>query len=151
MPSVFRVSDAPPTVRVVCADTVDTPVVDDVSVTEQLPVPPAVVHGFGVPSVPGPLSFVKLICVPSGAGTNPPPEPSFTFTCAVNVCVAPIRFVPFGVIEMFASTNVFTASPPLGATPSVCTVNGADPPTDNVEVACPVTFPAVGEVNVIVH
>ena len=33
----------------------------------QEPVPPAVVHGFDVVNEPGPLSIVKLICVPSGA------------------------------------------------------------------------------------
>ena len=55
-----------------------------------------------------------------------------------------------GVIWMFASTNVFTASPEFGATPSVATVIG-DPLTESVEVACPVTLPAVGELKVIVH
>ena len=73
--------------------------VDDVC-----PVPPAVVHGFGDVNEPGPpLSIVKLICVPSGALTKP--EPSLTFTCAVNVWVCPTRLTPFGVIEMFASTT----------------------------------------------
>ena len=81
----------------------------------QLPVPPAVVHGFGVVNAPGPVSIVKLICVPSGAFWKPP-VPVFTLTCAVNACVAPTRFVAVGgVIWMFASTNVLTASPELGA------------------------------------
>ena len=52
---------------------------------------------------------------------------------------------------MFASTNVFTASPEFGAIPSVSTVNGAEPATDNVDDACAVTFPAEFDVNVIVH
>ena len=60
-------------------------------------------------------------------------------------------FAVAGVIWMFASTNVLTASPEFGATPSVCTVNGAEPPTDSVEDACAVTFPAVLELITIVH
>ena len=83
-PSVFRVSETPATDTVVCADTVVTPVSAEVSVIVQEPVPPPVVHGFGVVKLPGPESIVKLICVPSGAFTKP--VPSFTFTCAVNVC-----------------------------------------------------------------
>src|SRR5262249_58232399 len=109
-----------------------------------------VVHGCGVVKWRGPLSIVKLIDVPSGAFVNPP-EPSFTLTCAVNVCDCPTRFVPFGVIETFASTNVLTASSELPPVPSVCTVNGADPATDNVADAWPVTLPALGEEKLIVH
>ena len=45
---------------------------------------------------------MKLIDVPSGAFTRPPPL--FTLTCAVNVCVVPTGFAPFGVMLMFAST-----------------------------------------------
>src|SRR5262249_20739719 len=112
-PLVLRVRGTPPTVTVVCADTVEIPVVDEVSVIVQEPVPPAVVHGFGVVNEPGPLSSVKLIDVPSGAGTNP--EPTFTFTCPVNVCVVPTGFVPFGVIEMFASTTVSDSHAPSEA------------------------------------
>src|ERR1043165_1747625 len=52
---------------------------------------------------------------------------------------------------MFASTNVFTASALFGATPSVSTLNGAEPLTDRVEDACAVTLPAVLDVKVIVH
>src|SRR5262249_40548563 len=103
--SVSRVSPTPRTETVVCAETVVTPVVADVSVIVHEPEPPAVVHGFGVPSVPGPESLLKLIEVPSGAFTKPAPEPSFTSTCAVNVCVWPTRFVPFGEIEIRASTT----------------------------------------------
>ncbi len=86
----------------------------------QLPVPPAVVHGFAVVNEPGPQSIVKLICVPFGAFTKPP-VPVFTFTCAVKTWLTPTGFVAVcGVIWMFASTNVLTASPEFGATPSVC-------------------------------
>src|SRR5262249_11897538 len=82
-PFVLRVNETPPTLTVVWADTVVTPVTADDNVIWQLPVPPAVVHGFADVNAPGPLSIVKLIWVPSGAFTNP--VPSFTFTCAVNV------------------------------------------------------------------
>src|SRR5262245_13899094 len=103
VPSVFLVSVTPATVTVVCADTTVAPVWLDVSVIWQEPVPPAVVHGFGVVNEPGPLSIVKLICVPSGAFVNP--LPLFTFTCAVKTWFWPTRFVPFGWIWMFASTT----------------------------------------------
>src|SRR6266536_3826521 len=49
---------------------------------------------------------------------------------------------------MFASTNVLTALPEFGATPSVSTVNGAEPLTEPVQEACPVTVPGVCEVKV---
>ena len=61
----------------------------EVRLIVQQPVPPAVVHGFAVVNAPGPLSFVKLICVPSGAFTKPLPSPAFMFTCAVKVWVCP--------------------------------------------------------------
>ena len=54
-----------------CALTTVVPVVAELSVIVQLPVPPAVVHGFGEVKLPGPLSIVKLICVPSGAFWKP--------------------------------------------------------------------------------
>jgi hypothetical protein len=150
-PSVFRVNETPPTASVACALTVATPVTAELNVTWHEPVPPAVVHGFADVNAPGPLSFVKLICVPFGALTKPLPSPAFTFTCAVNVCESPTRFTPFGVIWIFASTNVFTASPEFGDTPSVATVNAAEPATDNVDDACPVTLPAALDVKTIVH
>ena len=109
------------------------PGTSDVRVAVQLPVPPAVVHGLPL-SVPGPDAIEKLICVPSGAGTKPPPLPRFTSTWPVKVWVAPTGFVPFGVIEMRASTNVFTASPEFPFWPSVATVSGK-PPTWSVAVA----------------
>src|SRR5712691_10641475 len=52
---------------------------------------------------------------------------------------------------MFASTNVLTALPPFGATPSVSTLKFAEPFTESVEDACAVTLPGVGEAKVIVH
>src|SRR5262249_35066045 len=80
--SVLRVSGRRLTDSVVCALTVVVPAVEETSVIVQLPVPPEVVHGFGVVKPPGPLSIVKLIDVPSGAFTNP--LPLFTVTCAVK-------------------------------------------------------------------
>src|SRR5262249_51197381 len=105
-PSVFRVSMMPPTFTFVWAPTTVRPVLLELSVIWQLPLPSEVWHGFGDVNVPGPpLSIVKLICVPSGAGTKPTPSPLSTFTCAVNVCVCPTRLVAFdGEIWMFAST-----------------------------------------------
>ena len=105
VPSVFRVSETPPTDSVVCALTVVTPVTADVRSIVQFPlafVEQDVADTFPFDSVPGPESIVKLTSAPT-AGTNP--VPSFTFTCAVNVCVAPTRFTPFGLIWMFASTT----------------------------------------------
>ena len=55
-----------------------------------------------------------------------------------------------GVIWMFASTNVLTASPVLPPVPFVSVVTVA-PPIVRLAEACPVTFPAVPEVKVIVH
>src|SRR5262245_65199746 len=109
----------------------------------QLPVPPDVTHGFGVVKPPGPLSIVKLIAVPFGAFTKLP-LPVFTLTCAVNTCGRPTGLVPFGVIWMFASTNVLTASAEFGATPLVDTEIGT-PLTVTVATACPATSPAVCE------
>ena len=54
-------------------------------------------------NVPGPLSIVKLICVASGAGTNP--VPVLTLTCAMKVWFRPTGSVPPGAIWMFASTT----------------------------------------------
>src|SRR5262249_54911090 len=104
VPFVSRVSVIPLTETVVCALTVVVPAVDETSVIWQLPVPPAVVHGFGVVKLPGPLSIVKLIDVPFGALTNPPPL--FTVTCAVKTCGEPTSFVAVaGVIAIRATTG----------------------------------------------
>src|SRR4051794_40477816 len=150
-PLVVRVTVRPPSEVVTLAETTVVPTVDDVSVTVQLPVAPTVVHGFVVVNEPGPLTLVKLIDVPAGAFTKPAPLPSFTLTCAVNTLSVPIGFVSVcGVIWMFASTKVLTASTELPARPLVWTVM-ATPPTESDEVACAVTLPAVGEVKVIVH
>ena len=72
-PFVSRVSETPATETVVCALTVETPVVGDVMVVWQLPVPPAVVHcagGFGVLVAPLLSTVVNVITVPSGALTG---------------------------------------------------------------------------------
>ena len=67
------------------------------------PVPPEVMHGLAEVKEPGPV-FEKKIAVPSGAFTEP--VPSLMFTCAVNVCGWPTRFVAvWGVIWMLASTT----------------------------------------------
>ena len=101
-------------------------------------------------SAPGPESIVKVTSLPGG-GARTPPLPSFTFTCAVNVCVWPIGFVAVGgLIWMFASTNVLTASTEFAAGAVRRDVTVA-PPIDSVAEACAVTLPAVGEVKVIVH
>ena len=118
----------------------------------QLPVAPTVVHGFAVVNEPGPLSFVKLIDVPSGAFTKPLPSPAFTFTCAVKTWSVPTGFESvIGVIWMFASTNVLTASTELPARPLVWTVNAHSRRSTASRSREPVTLPAVGEMNVIVH
>ena len=94
---------------------------------------------------------MKLIDVPAGAFTKPAPS------AVVHVDVRRehvrradrVRAVR-GVIWMFASTNVLTASTELPVWPLVWTVIGT-PPIESVDVACAVTLPAVGEVKVIVH
>ena len=128
------------------ATTVVTPVTAEMRVIVQLPVPPTVVHGFADVNAPGPESDREADLRAVGRVHEPPPVPVFTFTCAVNVCVVPTRFVAVGgVIWMFASTNVLTASAEFGATPSVATVNGVGRRPMSVEDAWPVTLPAVGE------
>ncbi|HXL42523.1 MAG TPA: hypothetical protein VN960_00530 [Gaiellaceae bacterium] len=82
VPVVLRLTSTPPTDSVSFALTIVVPAVPDVKVIVQLPVPPEVVHGFAVVNDRGPLTIVKLICVPSGAFAKP--EPLFTLTCAVN-------------------------------------------------------------------
>ncbi len=52
---------------------------------------------------------------------------------------------------MLASTKVLTAGPLLRAIPLVVTVNGVGVPRVPVQLALPVTWPGVGEVNVTVH
>ena len=78
--------------RVVCALTVVTPVTAELSVIVQLPVPPAVVHGFGDVNAPGPLIDREADLRPVRR-VHEAAVPSFTFTCAVNVCVCtdPVR------------------------------------------------------------
>src|SRR5262252_146025 len=79
---VARVNETPRTLTVVLALTTVTPVWVELSVIWHEPVPPAVVHGFGPLNEPGPLTFENVICVPSGALTNP--VPSLTLTWAVR-------------------------------------------------------------------
>src|SRR4051794_14171843 len=111
--SVVRVRLRPPTLTVEVARTVHTPVAAEDWVIEQEPVVPIVLQ---LPAAL--LLIVKLIVVPTGALENP--VPSFTLTCAVNVCGWPARFVAAGgVIWMFASTKVLTASTELPFWPFV--------------------------------
>ena len=85
------------------ARSVVTPAVVELRVTAHSPVVPTVVQ-LATLNEPGPLTFVKLTTVSTGAFTNP--EPSFTLTCAVNVCGEPTSFVAAsGSIWMFASTT----------------------------------------------
>jgi hypothetical protein len=83
------------------------------------PVVPTVVQD-GALRLPGPPVIEKLITVPLGAFVNP--DPSFTFTCPVNVRAA----VPTslfaganGEIWTFASTQILVASSvPFGPCPT---------------------------------
>src|SRR5262249_36610517 len=149
-PFVVRVSDTPPTDTVVDALTTVVPGVAEVSVIVQEPVFPAVVHGFGVPSVPGPDAIAKLIEVPAGALTKPAPSPRSTSTWPVSVCVAVTGLIAdAGVIVMRASTHVFVAGPELPPWPFVETVMLA-PLMLSVEAALQVSLPVVGEFTVTV-
>jgi hypothetical protein len=101
---VERLTVTPPTTGLVEAFTDVTPAVEEFSVTEHEPVVPTVVQDAAL-RLPGPLTFEKLIVVPTGAFADP--DPSSTFTCPVNVCGDPTSFVPDnGEIWMFASTIV---------------------------------------------
>ena len=114
---------------------------------------PTVRHGLVVVNEPGPETIVKVIGVPAGALLEPVPEPSLTFMCAVKTWVVFTGFSAVGgLIWMFASTYVLTASAELRPVPSVWTVNvvGGEP-IDSVADAWPVTFPPVAELKVIVH
>src|SRR5262245_56384006 len=81
-PLVSRWIVIPPTETSVAACTFATTGDGEVICTVQEPVPPAVVQVFGPTKLAGgePLTNVKVITVPSGAFTNPPPRPAFTFT-----------------------------------------------------------------------
>jgi hypothetical protein len=90
VPSVLFVSETPARMTEVEAVTVVTPVAFDDNVIVHDPVPAEVIHGLAEVNEPGPV-FVKKIAVPSGAFAHP--VPSFTLTCAVNVCGVPTRLV----------------------------------------------------------
>src|SRR5262249_20662941 len=121
----------------------------EVRLTEQEPVPPAVVQLAGL-TEPGPLTTVKLITVPSGAFTKP--LPSFTFTCAVNVCGVPTSFVAVnGEIWMFASTQLLAAFALSPAFPSPVERVSGTPPTEPIVDAFSVATPAVEEVRLTEH
>ena len=118
------------------------------------PVVPTVVQVFGpTKAAVAPPAFVRLAltAVPAGAFAKLPP-PVLTLTWIVSVWSVPIGLLAvWGVIWMFASTNVLTAGPLLPPVPLVVTVKVAACRADPVQLALPVTLPGVGEVKVIVH
>ena len=79
------------------------------------------------------------------------PSPALTFTCAVNMCVWPTRFVAVRRDLDVRVDERLDRVARVRRRPSVCTVNAAEPPTESVDDACPVTLPAVFEVKMIVH
>src|SRR6185369_1891714 len=95
VPSVLRVSSTPcGVVKVVCALTVEVPVVGDLIVVVHEPVPPEVGHwvgGFGVEVAPRASPVVHVMTVPLGAFWKPVPSPRSAFTWAVKVWFAPTR------------------------------------------------------------
>ena len=141
-------ADGVPSVPVQVALPVTFPAELDVNTIVHLPLPsvfaPASSHvlaaAFSTATAPFEGVNEKSTCAPEKA-TKPAPSPRSFDNVTVNVCGAPIRFVASGVIAIFASTNVFTAGPEFGATPSVETVNGVGVPNVPVQLAFPVTFP----------
>src|SRR5262249_8992725 len=123
---VARVSETPPTLTVVVAWIVVVPAVGELITTVQEPDPdapePGVVQLLGPTQTavaPPELVSEAVIEVPSGAFANEP-DPLLTLTCRVSVWFVPTGFVAVcGVIWMFASTNVFTASGELPFWPFV--------------------------------
>src|SRR5262249_60252841 len=77
-----RPTPASPTPR--SSDLTVVPGVADVMTTVHEPVPPEVVQLDGPTKLPGPLTLLKLITVPSGAFVKPAPIGD-TLTCPVNV------------------------------------------------------------------
>src|SRR6266545_3966931 len=75
-----RCSATPPTLTSVAAQTFVVPVVAELIVTVQEPVPPDVLQVAGPMKPPGPETIEKLIVVPFGAFTKPPPVPALTLT-----------------------------------------------------------------------
>src|SRR2546428_396892 len=97
LPSVSRCRGTPLRVTSVVAVTAVVPVVEELRVTEQEPVPPEVVQLEGV-RVPGPLTIWKLMTVPSGA------FPKVVLTWPVRVWGVPTSLVAVGgEIWMLAS------------------------------------------------
>src|SRR6266508_599488 len=154
-PFVSRVIVTPRTANVAEAWPVTVPGVRDVNVTVQAPdtVPGDAQVSTTSAMVAPPLGVrVTVADVPSGAFTNPAPSPRFWRTFTVNVWVSSMLFVSRGgpiVIE--PSTNTFTASPEFGSSPSVSTWKTIPPPRERSAAACPVTVPALFDVNVTLH
>src|SRR3954451_5124282 len=126
---VVRVSERVPTARVVVADIVSSPGFVDVVSMVQVPAPLAIVHWFPATKEPTCApTYANVTTVPFGASVYVP-EPVFTNTCAVYVCVVLIGLTAdSGLIVMYASTNVLTTSLPFSPCPSVWTVTGAAVP-----------------------
>jgi hypothetical protein len=142
---VVRVRTRPPTVTRVVARRVVVPFVDETTETEQVPLPPVVMHWpFEGVSDPGPLWMEKVTRVPSVAGTKPLPSPLSMLTVALNVCATPTSFVALGgVIEIWASTQCLTAFALSPECPSPVVRVRVTPFTLNVVVAWRVVWPLV--------
>src|SRR5437763_785777 len=159
-PSVERVSVSPPTVRLTEACPVTCPAEFEVNTTVHCPLASRLspegwassqVEAAAFRVLVAPLELVRVTStLPTVAATNPAPSPASFWTVTVKVWGWPTSLVALWAMEILASTNVFTASPELGAMPSVERVR-ATPPTDRDTEACPVTCPAVIEVNTTVH
>src|SRR5262245_45244364 len=157
---VSLVSDTPPTETVPATSMSTEPAVLDVMSTVQDP--PLVRHVLPATNVAPAvlLDRLNVSVVPSGTLVKPLPpsppgapaaSPSFCWNVPVRVWFEPIGFVAVcGVIMMRASTNRFVASPEFPLRPSVSRWSDT-PPTVRSTLACAVTRPAEGEVNVITH
>src|SRR5260370_91660 len=145
---VLRLRVTPPTTTVVEALITVVPVIPEVRVTWQLPVPPAVVQLEAL-RLPGPLTMVTLMMVPSGAATYPPPPPSLTFTVEVRTWLVPTGLVAVGgEITILASTQVLLALPLSRPLPSPVLRFSVTPFSITLVEAFTTVTPGVAEVSV---
>ena len=93
-------------------------------------------------------TVVKVMTVPSGAFTKPPPSPRLALTWAVKVWLAPTRLVPFGRDLDVGVLEDLGRVAAVGRDRVRRHLKGAEPATDRVASACPVTVPPVADVNV---
>ena len=132
----------PPTTTSVVAFTLDEPGGSTRSPPCTTPCRPPSDTSSGRQRYPRP-SRTKLIVVPFSAFTKPP-VPVFTFTWPVKVWFFPTGLIAdSGLIWMFASTNVFTASPLSPACSSAVARFKVNPPTATDVEARSVVTPAV--------